>query len=104
MKPNYEHDCSHCIFIGSVTINGRTGDVHIHKDTDIVDRFDELIVRFSDEPSDYSCSHPATFSPLDSFSAAATAMWAEHYALTGWNHEKGALFNNAGKLVVRLWA
>lgn len=58
-KPLFEHDCDHCVFLGSFEANNVKSDLYYHDCSDPT-----VIARYSSEGSDYSSSlHSATHNP-----------------------------------------
>lgn len=49
MKPAYEHDCEHCVFMGTINVKEGPVDLYVHEEGELPSH---LIVRHSDEPSD----------------------------------------------------
>jgi len=50
----YEHDCTNCKWVGWISVNGKLGNMYVcPKDEEC--RFIEILIRWSDEPSDYGC-------------------------------------------------
>lgn len=49
----YKHDCDQCRWIGWVTDRG--GDQHGNMYICRKDKLTEIIIRYSDDPSDYAC-------------------------------------------------
>jgi hypothetical protein len=47
----YKHDCSNCKWVGWVTVGERYGNMYLCQKGKLT----EIIIRWSDEPSDYSC-------------------------------------------------
>lgn len=80
-QPKFKHDCISCIFLGTIVINDKHGDVYVCKSKRMKCQ-DNILVRFSDEYSDYSATFP-TVHMLNPFTMAAVSMWANHYEVTG---------------------
>jgi hypothetical protein len=53
VKPLHQHDCNHCEWLGHGEVDGCLVDYYIHRKTTGA----TLIIRFSSEPSDYSCTN-----------------------------------------------
>lgn len=47
----YEHDCSNCKWVGWVTVNDKLGNMYLCQR----EKMTEIIIRWSDEGSDYGC-------------------------------------------------
>jgi len=46
----YKHDCDRCVWVGWIKSGEKFGNIYLCKG-----KFMEVIIRYSDEPSDYSC-------------------------------------------------
>lgn len=47
----YKHDCDRCIWMGWVTVGETYGNMYVCP----TPNFTEIIIRWSDDPPDYSC-------------------------------------------------
>jgi hypothetical protein len=48
----YKHDCARCVWVGWTSKNDQLGNMYICEKNP---RFFEILIRWSDDPSDYSC-------------------------------------------------
>ena len=103
--PTYKHDCTKCVYLGNISINGKLGDVYVCPDIGGDMKYDDVLVRFSNEGCDYLSTMPAYFHPLSPFSAAAISMWCQWKEFTGCSrNSKGGidLFDKQGKFTVTI--
>jgi hypothetical protein len=92
MTPRFQHDCNHCVFLGTVCINTRYADIYFHKSKDKV----TIIARESDEGSEY-CSSPLEWiSPLNPLLYLGMAMYIQHLEVNGFSGKRisGSFYKN----------
>lgn len=98
MTPRFQHDCNHCVFLGTVNINTTFADIYFHKSKNDV----TIIARTDDEGSEY-CSSPLWISPLNQLLYLGMSMYINHLEVNSYNGTRisGSFYKN-GELVLKL--
>lgn len=101
-KPQFQHDCVNCIFLGHVVINGKAADIYVCPCAGSEPKQQDLVWRHSDEPADYGWTLPALCSPLSIWSVVALSLYVKHLGANQSNALERGAYSKDGRVVLNL--
>lgn len=95
--PHYKHDCSHCTFLGTATVN-ESPPIDFYSCTS-----GSLVWRHSSEPSDYGSGPYDCISTLSTHGMIAFGLYLQHLKIDGANNSLlGGNYFSDGKLTLSI--